>query len=144
MQQGNGDCKKALEIKGSPCLSPLLCLIRFPTLPFAMIQDEEVLHISESKSLQRRLNPNLSISSNIYSHETESKAHAISNLKKKKGYRLSMQDFYRVFDIKVFFMNVVFIKAFWLWGSCTEGKGPICLPSSCKPVLPLSASDSLV
>jgi hypothetical protein len=38
----------------------------------------------------------------------------------------------------------VFIKALWLWGSCTEGKGPICLPSSCKPIWQLQYLSKLM
>jgi hypothetical protein len=75
---------KSMGEMGSPCLRPRSCLIGRPGIPFKWILEEEVkarliqfLHLASK--------PNLSSTFIKYAHEIESKALAMSNLRKRAG-----------------------------------------------------------
>jgi hypothetical protein len=70
---------------GSPCLRPRSCLIGQPRVPFRRIREDEV---DKAMSIQFRHlvpNPNFSKTSSMYTHEMESRAFAMSNLRNMAG-----------------------------------------------------------
>lgn len=72
--------------RGSPCLNPLRWSILSPSIPFRETLEEEAERINATQSRHLALKPILSRSVSRYSYETESKALAMSNLKKRVGF----------------------------------------------------------
>jgi hypothetical protein len=67
----------------SPCLRPLSSLIGRPRIPFNRILEEEEVKVRLIQSLNLSPKPNLSSTSSKYAYETESKAFAMSSLRKR-------------------------------------------------------------
>jgi hypothetical protein len=76
---------KSMGEMGSPCLRPLSCLIGRPEIPFKRILEEEEVKTRLIQSLNLAPKANLSNTSSKYAHETESKAFAMSSLRKRAG-----------------------------------------------------------
>jgi hypothetical protein len=69
----------------SPCLSPRLCLIHWPGVPFSLTAEEEVVSSRDSQFRRRLGKPLSSRSSSRYFHYMESNALDISNLNSSIG-----------------------------------------------------------
>ena len=70
---------------GSPCRKPRRCSMGRPGTPLRRQADDEVDSSRATQSLQRAGKPIFSSSSKMYSHDTLSKAFAISNFSSKVG-----------------------------------------------------------
>jgi hypothetical protein len=76
---------KDIGERGSPCRKPLSCLIGCPSNLFRRIIDDKVDSTILIYYLHLGPKPSLSIRSSKYSQEMESKAFAMSNLRKRAG-----------------------------------------------------------
>jgi hypothetical protein len=76
---------KSMGRWGSRCLRPLSCLIGRLEVPFKRILEEEEVKTRLIQSLHLVPKPNLFSTFSKYAHDTESKAFAISSLRKRVG-----------------------------------------------------------